>query len=234
MELNEKKMFGIWATDQDGCNICKQHDTKVVLLSDPPKPHPNCDCEILPISTEYAKLLLLEKQHNGKQIKPIDGDMELLFSEVEEIAGQIKKKEEWKTRYVDDFKMNQLMGFLFICEEFISYVNAGKEYDIKDQDWYRKKYGTTQIAYDGEYIDNDVPGNVLYGYFGAALGMNKELLTVAGGLVQILGGTSRTEWEFIKNFGDDPKDTQAIIKGMEIYQERHGGYISFWNEVFSE
>ena len=240
MNMQEKDLYGIWVAGSEGCNTCNQYDTKVVLLSDPSITHPNWDCTILPITTDYAKLLLVDSKDSLMPLKPIDGDMELLFTEVEDLAKKMKKRAKVTGLYQSYISINknnmylkrEIVEMLAICVEFITYVNIGQEYDIKSQEWYKEKYGDYQIMYDEGKLRDDEPGNMLYGYFGAALGLPIGLLVLAGGIAQIKDGNSIANFRDFESFGDDPVDTNAIKRGFEIYKQRKNIKFPFWRERF--
>jgi len=69
-------------------------------------------------------------------------------------------------------------------------------------------------------LDYDESGNILYGYFGAALEFPIEILISAGGAKQIIDKNSKLKWINTRNFGDDPKDSAAVLKGYHIYFEK--------------
>lgn len=94
--------------------------------------------------------------------------------------------------------------------------NSGP-YDLKNlKDW-----NNAYFIYNGEIIDNDPPGNISYGYLGKAMRIPDELLVSAAGFVQILAGTSESDWLKLKGFGDDPRDTARIQQGINIYKSWH-------------
>ena len=98
---------------------------------------------------------------------------------------------------------------------FYSIVHNGAIYDLKNQpDWQSDKF-----IYNGELIDKDVPGNMHYGYLGKVFGFPDTLLYAAAGLAQIRAKTSNKEWLNFDNFGDDPRDTESIRKGIEYYNK---------------
>lgn len=100
---------------------------------------------------------------------------------------------------------------------FYDLVKNNAKLDLKNQpDWQDK-----QFIYNDEIIDNDVPGNIMYGYMGKVFGFADILLYAAAGYAQKKAGTSKDEWNNFKNFGDDPRDTERIKQGIEIYNGRH-------------
>lgn len=96
---------------------------------------------------------------------------------------------------------------------FIDNVRTGGEWDFKNQsDWGldpNKSY-----RYKNLLLKHDDIGNIHYGFVGRVL-FDKNTLLVAGGIVQIFGGTS--SWDFINSNFDDPRDQWAISCGALIW-----------------
>lgn len=82
-----------------------------------------------------------------------------------------------------------------------------------------------QIPYlgaEGKFIYDDLAigaadlGNILYGYWGKALGFSDKELFYGGGYAN--SGLS-LNWIFGKNYGDKPEDIAAIMKGIELFNK---------------
>ena len=74
--------------------------------------------------------------------------------------------------------------------------------------------------FNGEIVDKDAPGNIMYGYMGKAYGIPDIVLYAAAGYAQISAGTSKLS--FWNSFFDDPMDQDNIRRGIEIYETVHG------------
>lgn len=115
-----------------------------------------------------------------------------------------------------------LLGYQYTPDEvttlrFFYLVRNGGQYDLKNQpDWQHDEF-----IYNGEIVDKDVPGNILYGYLGKAMGFRDDTLYTAAGLAQIRAGTSKPEWQNNIYYGDDPRDHARIMQGIEIYNTSH-------------
>ena len=62
-------------------------------------------------------------------------------------------------------------------------------------------------------------GNYNYGYVGTGIGYSKEVLTMAGGIVNVMGS-----WDFkycdSVNLCDVPDDVQYVKKGIKAYKNK--------------
>ncbi len=136
-----------------------------------------------------------------------------------------EKLNELMSRYEEKYKYVRELPEPVKLKIFYDLVKNKAELDLKNQPQWKSK----QFVYDGEMIDNDVPGNIMYGYMGKVFGFSDTLLYAAAGYAQKQAGTSKDEWNNFTNFGDDPRDTERIKQGIEIYNERHkrkNGFIS--------
>lgn len=87
--------------------------------------------------------------------------------------------------------------------------------DLKNQpEWQHSAF-----IYDGEIVDQDVPGNINYGYFGSYCNIPQSVLMAGAGYAQLSAGTA--EVEFYVTLFDDPRDTYRTFQGVEIYEEWH-------------
>lgn len=97
---------------------------------------------------------------------------------------------------------------------FATRVREGGVWDYKRTLGYTNEYKVfingTKIYMRGEDI-----GNVHYGYVGSSIGLTTNDLCTAGGIVQLLTGTS--SWAYYDSYWDDPRDTEYIKKGIYWY-----------------
>lgn len=84
-----------------------------------------------------------------------------------------------------------------------------------------KGWQSINFIYNYEYLANDAPGNILYGYVGKVFGFSDLTLLSAAGFAQVAAGTSNEEWKNLQNFGDDPRDQARIKQGIEIFNKAH-------------
>jgi hypothetical protein len=108
---------------------------------------------------------------------------------------------------------------------FKNLVETDGEYDLKSKDeWKDPKY-----VYDGEVVGNDVPGNINFGNLGKVFDIPDEELVKAAGVYQIwtdMNNPKKRLWDMVKgfnldSFGDDPRDTAEIRRGIGIYKKNH-------------
>ncbi len=92
--------------------------------------------------------------------------------------------------------------------------NSG-EMDLKNQpEWQHSAF-----IFDGEIIDQDVLGNINYGYFGKHCNFPDIVLFGAAGFAQYMSGNAEIEHWY--SFFDDPRDNERVSQGMEIYNGIH-------------
>lgn len=106
---------------------------------------------------------------------------------------------------------------ILYIEEFYNLVRNKGELDLKNQPGWEANY----FVYNGEIVDNDVPGNISFGYVGKVYHIPDKILIAGAGYAQIQAGTYKKEWINLNNFGDDPRDTFRIQQGIQIYNEWH-------------
>ena len=100
---------------------------------------------------------------------------------------------------------------------FISQVKTYGPIDLKNlPDWPQGCY-----IYEGEIRKTDDLGNMLFGYVGKLFGYDDDFLCFGAGVYQVLSGTSSKEFLNSYSFGDDPRDTEMIRKGIAIYKRYH-------------
>lgn len=100
--------------------------------------------------------------------------------------------------------------------EFKENVENGGPWDLKQKDEWKN---SSLYYFDGELVDKDAPGNIMYGYMGKAYGIPDDILYLAAGYAQLAAGTSKPEFLY-SNF-DDPIDQENIRRGIEFYNKTH-------------
>lgn len=111
---------------------------------------------------------------------------------------------------------------------FYNLVDDGGILDLKRQPgWESPKF-----VYNGEVVDNDVPGNITYGYLGKHFDLPDTVLYFGAGSNQVKNAVKqaikegRNPLEALKDynldtFGDDPRDTARIRQGIEAWNKRY-------------
>lgn len=103
---------------------------------------------------------------------------------------------------------------------FQDQVKTNGPWDLKNADY--AKYQGEQVKIGEKTFLADYPGNVAYGFTGAAAGFSEEMLRSMAGLNQIEEGRSKIgqdpAWSWEKSRGDDPRDQQAIRDGIMLYK----------------
>ena len=102
-------------------------------------------------------------------------------------------------------------------KKFYDLVREGGEYDLKNKPEWK---GEDRYIYNGEVVKRDVPGNIHYEHLGKVFGYSDEVLKAGAGAYQMWQDPRQ-----IKNFnwdtyGDDPRDTERIRQGIDIYRRR--------------
>jgi hypothetical protein len=106
---------------------------------------------------------------------------------------------------------------------FLELNTSGGRWDVKRKIRQEFRCGLTSVVAlcgsSGQcrWVDYSVPGNILYGYTAASVGVSKELSKIAGGYLEIEAGTADPEdWE---NWWEDPYDTAAVEFGYYLYEQ---------------
>ena len=108
-------------------------------------------------------------------------------------------------------------GWITKLREFKNSVQNDGVWDLKQQE---KWQNSSLYYFNGEIVDADAPGNIMYGYLGKAYGMPDNVLYYAAGFAQIVAGTSTQLW--VKTgTGDDPIDYENIKRGISYYNDTH-------------
>jgi len=104
--------------------------------------------------------------------------------------------------------------------DFILNVKTGGPMDIKNQDDWKFQDAYTYY-FNGIQMRNDDPGNILFGYAGAAL-YGATFLEWGAGKYQMYSDQKKYgEPQFQNGFHDDPRDTAMIQYGYDLYMEDH-------------
>jgi RHS repeat-associated protein len=100
-------------------------------------------------------------------------------------------------------------------------VKNGGAWDLKNTPQYSSKTHPLGFIYDGQHISSDAPGNIDYGYVGAApFWSSPQLLLYEAGKAQQSAGTSQPQWQNEYFHGDDPVDQVNILWGINMYYNR--------------
>jgi hypothetical protein len=111
---------------------------------------------------------------------------------------------------------------------FYNLVDDGGILDLKRQPgWESPKF-----VYNGEVVNNDVPGNIVYGYLGKHFDLPDTVLYFGAGSNQMKNAVKtaikegRNLLEAFKDysldtFGDDPRDTARIRQGIETWNKKY-------------
>jgi hypothetical protein len=77
--------------------------------------------------------------------------------------------------------------------------------------------------FNGRNITSDAPGNINYGYAGAAaIWSSPQFLLDQAGKAQVAAGTSQPIWQNSNFHGDDPVDQVNILSGISQYYNNVG------------
>ena len=123
---------------------------------------------------------------------------------------EIMKDAEEKYSYLaDDQSIFKYLTFMFL-------VAPHMKYDLKRKEEF---LAHSLYIYDGEIIDRDVLGNIVYGYLGRVMGISELPLYSVPGLEQVFDGTYDPNWGY--SYFDDPRDQVRIMQGVNIYDSWH-------------
>jgi hypothetical protein len=77
------------------------------------------------------------------------------------------------------------------------------------------------FIYEGQHIRSDAPGNIHYGYVGAAAEWKTSTLMYAAGTVQqFSGGNGLPAAQSAFFYGDNPVDQANVLWGINMYYNR--------------
>lgn len=183
---------------------------------------------------ELAKLVLLQEKstHKTVYVPYINALAEKIAHQIgftdkstqDNFIKNIKLSEYYQIREIDNELRREF------TEQIARYINAPKypnplslwEFkqavqnkspgDLKNHDPY-KNYSA--FILDGEIVDRDALGNILYGFLGKYFEIPDNILYAAAGLAQRAAGTSNPDWR--DSYYDDPRDQVRIKQGIEYY-----------------
>lgn len=183
---------------------------------------------------ELAKLVLLQENssHKTAYVPYINALAEKIADEIgfttdsarANYIQRIKRLEYYQIHDISDQlrqKFIDQMNFYATASKFpdpvalkIFYnaVEHGSPGDLKNKEPY-KNYSA--FIFDGEIIDQDVPGNILFGFLGKYFKIPDKILFMGAGYAQLAAGTSDLRW--IGSYFDDPRDRDRIKQGIECY-----------------
>ena len=95
---------------------------------------------------------------------------------------------------------------------FVNKVRPYGKWDIKRYDY---KYND-HFIYNGEVYSGEDLGNIHFGFVGSTM-YSPWFLHFGAGVVQILVGT---KWKYWKTLFDEPRDSDMIDYGIELYENR--------------
>lgn len=76
---------------------------------------------------------------------------------------------------------------------------------------------------NGELVDKDAPGNIMYRYMGKAYNIPEYILYLAAYYAQISAGTTNPQF-LVNTYGDDPIDQKNIERGIKWFNYIYGGF----------
>ena len=117
-------------------------------------------------------------------------------------------------KYADYYYLSNTVKYL----KYLTLVGPKMKYDLKEKDEFLKH---SLYIYDGEIVDRDVLGNIVYGYLGKVMGIAEIPMYAVPGIEQIVKGTSDISW--YHSYFDDPRDQVRIKQGADIYDYWHQG-----------
>ena len=114
--------------------------------------------------------------------------------------------------YLNDSDWKEVKGFFILDKLLIFYNEVKKEapIDLKNQDEWEKH---PLYIYDGEILDVDALGNILYGVLGAYLDIDIYTL--------FLGASAAQTWDNKKFMLDDPRDIKQWKQGIKLYYDKY-------------
>ena len=132
------------------------------------------------------------------------------YNRKNDITYKLNNALEKNSTYLEE--QNYISAFV----TFIKKVRPGGNWDFKAQDdWNLSR--DEKYYYNGKELRFDDIGNIHYGYVGRVVAPKKMLL-IAAGIVQVLSFTSN--WDYSDSYYDDPHDQEAILYGIELWEER--------------
>ena len=139
------------------------------------------------------------------------------FEDITEKLTMQMLKNEYE--YWDDIA---LVSWTARLNQFRENVQNKGPWDLKQL----PEWGNSSLyVFNGEIVDRDAPGNIMYGYMGHAYGIPDAVLCLGAAYAQLQAGTTRIEWLLFPfppgTWGDDPIDQLNIERGIAFHQEIH-------------
>jgi len=128
-------------------------------------------------------------------------------------SNMLKNEYEYKDNYAIITWTDKMFG------EYYSNVQNGGAWDLKQSSAWNN---SSLHFFNGEIVDRDAPGNIMYGYMGISYCLPDIILYLGAAYAQLKAGTFRVSW-LKSTFGDDPMDQLNIQKGIEFYRLLHSG-----------
>jgi len=117
--------------------------------------------------------------------------------------------------YLNDPYWKNVRGdqYFIKLKKFMAEVKENSPVDIKNNpEWYHPLY-----IYDGEIMDLDALGNILYGVLGEYLRIDEMTLYIGAGIAQT---RDNWDWSERKFRLDDPRDVKRWQQGIKLYLEK--------------
>jgi RHS repeat-associated protein len=104
---------------------------------------------------------------------------------------------------------------------FYEKVKNKGAWDLKNTPEYNSKTYQMGFIFNGQHVSSDAPGNLQFGYVGAAaVWSTPQILLVGAGAAQQKAGTSLPIYQNQYFHGDDPADQVNILWGINMYYNR--------------
>ena len=142
----------------------------------------------------------------------------------------LKQKEKYPTVIgfgkSKSLRIQSTKGTVNILTKFVSKVKTGGDWDLKGKKkWKPRTYGASNFKYDNYKFSAADVGNVHFGYVGAVI-FNRTTLCMGAGMYQIYSGTS--DFKYISSYFDDPRDTECIKIGYNLWKKNYGKRVYIW------
>ena len=132
------------------------------------------------------------------------------------LGGDVTEKLNENMRQIDfDYAYMHEKYWVENLIEFMELVRGNSIMDLKNQ----PEWEHSAFIYNGEIIDQDVPGNINYGYFGTHCNIPPAMLMLGAGYAQWRAGNA--DIAFFLTLFDDPRDTNRVFQGIDIYAAWH-------------
>lgn len=142
------------------------------------------------------------------------------YTNFEDITGKLTMKMlKNEYEYWDDIA---LVSWTARLDQFYENVKNKGAWDLKQL----PEWGNSSLyVFNGEIVDRDAPGNIMYGYMGHAYGIPDAVLCLGAAYAQLQAETTRIEWLAFPyppgTWGDDPMDQLNIERGIAFYKKIH-------------